>query len=68
MEVAELVAKAGSSRSNQCEGYFYIGLRKLAERKRVEAKECFEKSYETGNSIPSGTTPALCAPRADLLS
>jgi predicted Zn-dependent protease len=48
MEVAELVAKAGESRSNQCEGYFYIGLHKLYERKRAEAKQWFTKSYNTG--------------------
>jgi hypothetical protein len=48
MEAAELVDKAGASRLNQCEAYHYVGLRKLAEGKRTEAKEWFRKSYETG--------------------
>jgi serine/threonine protein kinase len=48
LDAAELVAKAGSSRSNQCEAYFYIGLHKLYERKRAEAKECFTKSVASG--------------------
>jgi lipoprotein NlpI len=45
---AELVAKAGTSRFNQCEGYFYIGLHKLYKRKRAEAKAWFQKSVDTG--------------------
>ncbi|HLJ95914.1 MAG TPA: hypothetical protein VKU02_22255, partial [Gemmataceae bacterium] len=44
----ELVAKAQSSCINQCEGYFYIGLHKLAEGKRAEAKKWFQKSVDTG--------------------
>ena len=48
MEVAELEAKAGASRFNQCEAYFYIGLRKLSEKKRTEAKQWFTRSFETG--------------------
>ncbi len=48
MTADDLVAKAGASRYNQCEGYFYIGLHKLYERKRAEAKACFAKSVEAG--------------------
>jgi hypothetical protein len=48
MDAAELETKAGTSRFNQCEAYFYIGLHKLSERKRSEAKQWFKKSYETG--------------------
>src|SRR5262249_15931383 len=48
MTVAELEAKAGASRFNRCEGYHYIGLRKLAEGKRAEAKEWLRKSSQTG--------------------
>ena len=44
----ELIAKAGGSRMNQCEGFFYAGLHKLHERKRSEAKEWFQKSVDTG--------------------
>src|SRR5262249_52958736 len=48
MEVADLEPKAGAARFNQCEAFYYIGLRKLAERQRTEAKEWFTRSYETG--------------------
>jgi tetratricopeptide (TPR) repeat protein len=48
MGEAELVRKAGGSRYNQCEAYFSMGLHKLADRKRAEAKECFTKSVESG--------------------
>jgi hypothetical protein len=48
IEAADLEAKAGASRYNQCEGFYYIGLRKLAERKRAEAKAYFRKSCDTG--------------------
>jgi hypothetical protein len=48
MEVAELEMQAGASQLNLCEAYHYIGLRNLAEGKRVEAKEWFRKSYDTG--------------------
>jgi hypothetical protein len=44
----ELLKKAGQSRFNQCEGHCYIGLRKLAEGKRAEAKACFTRCVETG--------------------
>jgi hypothetical protein len=44
----ELLKKAGESRFNQCEAYCYIGLRKLAETKRAEAKACFIRSIGTG--------------------
>ncbi len=43
-----LLKKAGESRFNQCEAYFYIGLRKLAEENRPEAKESFTRCFETG--------------------
>ncbi len=48
IDEAELVAKTGASRSNQCEGYFFIGLHRLSEGKRAAAKECFTKSVESG--------------------
>jgi hypothetical protein len=48
MNADELIAKAGASHYNQCEGYFYLGLHKLCERKRAEAKACFTKSVEAG--------------------
>jgi serine/threonine protein kinase len=48
MEVAELEKKAGASLLNLCEAYHYIGLRRLAEGNRAEAKEWFRKSYDTG--------------------
>jgi hypothetical protein len=48
MSVDELVAKAGDSRFNQCEGFHYIGLGKLYERNRTEAKQWFKKSMDTG--------------------
>jgi tetratricopeptide (TPR) repeat protein len=47
MDAEELLKKAGESRFNQCEGYFYIGLRRLADGKRTEAKACFTRSFET---------------------
>ena len=37
MGAGELLKKAGESRFNQCEGYFQIGLRRLAEGRRAEA-------------------------------
>lgn len=48
LDAAELVDRAGASRFNQCEGYFFIGLHKLHERKRAEAKAWFQKSADTG--------------------
>ena len=48
MDATELLAKAGASRSSQCEGCFYIGLHRLAEGKRADAKTWFTKSVETG--------------------
>ena len=45
---AELLKKAGEFRYSQCEAHFYIGLRKLAEGKRAEAKACFRRSMDTG--------------------
>jgi tetratricopeptide (TPR) repeat protein len=43
----QLLEKAGELRSNQCEAHYYIGLRKLAEGKRTEAKACFKRASET---------------------
>jgi hypothetical protein len=48
---AELVEKARASRWNQCEGYFYIGVRKLHERDRAAAKEWFQKSVDAGQFV-----------------
>ena len=48
MDAEELLKKAGESRFNQCEGYFYIGLRRLADGQRPEAKACFSRAFETG--------------------
>jgi lipoprotein NlpI len=48
IEDAELLRKAGEFRYNQCEAHFYIGLGKLAEGKRGEAKACFRRSMDTG--------------------
>jgi tetratricopeptide (TPR) repeat protein len=44
----ELLTKPGESRFNLCEAYFYVGLGKLAEGKRAEAKACFQRSMATG--------------------
>jgi serine/threonine protein kinase len=43
-----LLKKAGENRCNQCETHFYIGLRRLAEGKRLEAKACFRRVLDTG--------------------
>jgi hypothetical protein len=48
IDAAALAEKAGASRFNQCEGYFYIGLRCLYERDRAGAKQWFTKSVATG--------------------
>jgi hypothetical protein len=45
---AELLKKAGEYRYSQCEAHFYIGLGKLAEGRRAEAKACFRRSMDTG--------------------
>jgi tetratricopeptide (TPR) repeat protein len=44
----ELLPRAGSSRFNLCEAHFYLGLAKLTEGKRAQAKECFRRSMGTG--------------------
>ena len=44
----ELLKKAGVNRFNLCEAHFFIGLGKLAEGKRAEAKACFRRSMDTG--------------------
>jgi predicted Zn-dependent protease len=48
IDAAELLTWADVSRFNLCEAHFYIGLRRLAERRRADAKECFTRCYETG--------------------
>ncbi|HLJ95913.1 MAG TPA: protein kinase [Gemmataceae bacterium] len=48
MDADALLEKAGDSRYNQCEAHFYIGLRRLAEGKRAEAKTCFRHAMATG--------------------
>jgi tetratricopeptide (TPR) repeat protein len=44
----ELIRRAGDNRFSLCEGQYYIGLRKLAEGKRAEAKACFQRSVDSG--------------------
>jgi tetratricopeptide (TPR) repeat protein len=44
----EMLEKAGASRFNQCEAYFQIGLRRLAEGRRTEARAWFTRSLDTG--------------------
>lgn len=41
------MARAGASCESRWEGCFYIGLHRLAEGKRTEAKDWFTKSCET---------------------
>jgi serine/threonine protein kinase/predicted negative regulator of RcsB-dependent stress response len=48
LSAEELLARAGKSRFNLCEAYYYIANRKLAELKRGEAREFYRRSYETG--------------------
>jgi len=48
MDEEALLKKAGKNRFNQCEAHFYIGLRRLGERKRSEAKACFRRVLDTG--------------------
>ena len=48
INVEELHEKTGESRFNQCEASFYIGLRRLAEGKRTEAKSSFSRCFQTG--------------------
>jgi serine/threonine protein kinase len=45
---SEFAEKAKASRWNQCEGCFYIGIRKLHEMDRAAAKEWFQKSADAG--------------------
>jgi tetratricopeptide (TPR) repeat protein len=47
-DAKELLKRAGNSQFNLCEAYFYIGLARLAEGRRAEAKECFRSSLDTG--------------------
>jgi serine/threonine protein kinase len=48
IDADELLRRAGENRFNRCEGHFYVGLRKLAEGKRAEAKVCFQQSVDSG--------------------
>jgi lipoprotein NlpI len=48
IDAEELLKRTGESRFNQCEAHCYIGLRKLAEGNRTEAKACFRRSVDTG--------------------
>jgi serine/threonine protein kinase len=43
----DLLSRAQESRYNQCEAYFYVGLGKLADGKRAEAKACFARAFES---------------------
>jgi hypothetical protein len=47
VDADDLLKKAGKSRVSLCEANFCIGLRKLAEGKRREAKECFKSAVDT---------------------
>jgi hypothetical protein len=44
----ELLPKSGASRFNLCEAHCDIGLGRLAEGKRAQAKACFRRSMATG--------------------
>ena len=44
---SELLRRAGDSRFSQCEAYYVIGLRKLAEGRRKEAGSCFRAASDT---------------------
>jgi lipoprotein NlpI len=44
----ELLKKAGESRSMQSDAYFYIGLARLGEGNREEAKACFRRCMNSG--------------------
>ena len=44
----ELLKKAGESRSRECDAYFYLGLAKLGEGNRKEAKAYFRRTMNTG--------------------
>jgi hypothetical protein len=48
LDADQLLAKAGDSQANLCEAYFHIGMRRLGEGKRTEAKRCFGKARDTG--------------------
>jgi serine/threonine protein kinase len=48
---AEFAEKAKASRWNQCEGCFYIGVRKLHEKDRAAAKPWFQKSVAAGQFV-----------------
>jgi hypothetical protein len=48
LDAEGLLRKAGSSRYNRCEAYFYLGLRALADGDRAAAKAWFERVLGTG--------------------
>ena len=48
MTEEDLLKRAGENRFNLCEAHYYIGLRRLSEAKRAEAKTCFRRVMETG--------------------
>ena len=48
LDEAGLLRQAGESRYNLCEAHFYIGVRKLADRNRTGAKDCFTRVVESG--------------------
>ncbi|MFO0890667.1 MAG: hypothetical protein U0790_16175 [Isosphaeraceae bacterium] len=48
MSEEALLKRAGDNRFNQCESHYYIGLRRLAERKRSEARACFRRVPDMG--------------------
>lgn len=43
-----LLRRAGDNHLEQCEAYFYLGLRRLSEGKRSEAQSCFRRTMDTG--------------------
>jgi tetratricopeptide (TPR) repeat protein len=48
MNATQLLENAGKDHFNLCEAHFYIGLRRLAEGKRTEAKACFQSAMDAG--------------------
>jgi hypothetical protein len=48
LDADQLLAKAGDSSANQCEAHFHIGMLRLGEGRRAEAKRCFEQARDTG--------------------
>ena len=48
LDADQLLAKAGDSAANRCEAYFHIGMYRLGEGKRAEAKRHFANACDTG--------------------